>query len=204
MQERGWTPFLEFWVKMAKWPSGSKLRTPIFNTSWENDKMHICRKFGDSNSNPLQVIVWTSQNCQNSLNVKVKDLHFRHQLVLAGSIPWCMFGANLLIPAQICDDLSCGQGKIYGRTVRQTERQTQATTIPLHLKEQWVKWNRRESSTREQIFIGTNAGSLLIGSLGENFEWNLTQNCTMFINENWFENVVCEMSVIFSRARCGE
>ena len=43
------------------------------------------------------------------------------------SIPWCMFGANLVIPAQICDELSCGQGKVYG----QTDRQTVATTIPL-------------------------------------------------------------------------
>ena len=32
------------------------------------------------------------------------------------SIPWCMFGANLVIPAQICDKLSSGQGKVYGRT----------------------------------------------------------------------------------------
>ena len=31
------------------------------------------------------------------------------------SIPWCMFGANLVIPAQICDELSWGQGKVYGR-----------------------------------------------------------------------------------------
>ena len=30
-------------------------------------------------------------------------------LLPAESIPWCMFGANLLIPAQICDELSCGQ-----------------------------------------------------------------------------------------------
>ena len=32
------------------------------------------------------------------------------------SIPWCMFGANLVIPAQICDELSCGQSQVYGRT----------------------------------------------------------------------------------------
>ena len=29
---------------------------------------------------------------------------------------WCMFSANLAIPAQICDDLLCGQGKVYGQT----------------------------------------------------------------------------------------
>ena len=32
-----------------------------------------------------------------------------------------MFGANLLIPAQICDELSCGQGKVYGRMDRETD-----------------------------------------------------------------------------------
>ena len=26
-----------------------------------------------------------------------------------------MFGANLVIPAQICDELLCGQGKVYGQ-----------------------------------------------------------------------------------------
>ena len=34
----------------------------------------------------------------------------------AESIPWCMFGANLVIPAQICDEQSCGQAKVYKRT----------------------------------------------------------------------------------------
>ena len=43
-----------------------------------------------------------------------------------------MFGANLVIPAQIGDELSCGQGKVYGRTDRDrlTDGRTQATTIP--------------------------------------------------------------------------
>ena len=27
-----------------------------------------------------------------------------------------MFGANLVIPAQICEELSCRQSKVYGRT----------------------------------------------------------------------------------------
>ena len=185
---------------MAKRPSGLKSMTSIFNTSWENAKMHICRKFGDSNSNQLQVIVRTNQlflkfwvrMAKVTSKVKVNDLLFqprwpqaaclmqicwfqpksgmsyhadkrilsnsepncqndlecqgqRHRLsISAGSIPWCMFGANLLIPAQICDELSCGQGKIFGRADRQTDRQTQATTIPFDLKEHGVKWTAWE------------------------------------------------------------
>ena len=38
-------------------------------------------------------------------------------------IPGCMFGANLVILAQIYDELLYGQDKVYG--------QMQATTIPL-------------------------------------------------------------------------
>ena len=39
-----------------------------------------------------------------------------------------MFDANLVIPAQICDELSCGQSKVYGQTDRQTDRQTDGQT----------------------------------------------------------------------------
>ena len=40
----------------------------------------------------------------------------------------CMFGANLVIPAQICDELLCGQGKVYGQTDGQTDRRTDGQT----------------------------------------------------------------------------
>ena len=50
-----------------------------------------------------------------ALKVRVSDPNFQYH------IPWCMFGANLVIPAQICDELSCGQGKVYERTDRQTD-----------------------------------------------------------------------------------
>ena len=53
--------------------------------------------------------------------------------ITAESIPRCMFGAHLVILAQICDELSCGQGKVFGQTDRRTDGQkygqTQATTI---------------------------------------------------------------------------
>ena len=54
------------------------------------------------------------------------------------SISGYMFVANLVIPAQICDKLLCGQGKVYRQMVRwrdkpgrQTDRHTQAMIIPL-------------------------------------------------------------------------
>ena len=59
-----------------------------------------------------------SQNGQN-------DLEGEGQWALISisteSIPWCMFGANLVIPAQICDELSCRQSKVYGRTDGRTD-----------------------------------------------------------------------------------
>ena len=49
----------------------------------------------------------------------------------AEGIPGCMFGANLVILTQICDELSCGQDKVYGRTDGRTDGRTQAPAIPL-------------------------------------------------------------------------
>ena len=45
-----------------------------------------------------------------------------------------MLGANLVIPAQICDELLWRQGKVYGRTDRRRQRQ-----FPFCLKGQGVK-----------------------------------------------------------------
>ena len=48
-----------------------------------------------------------------ALKVKARDPYFVYQLY---RIQWCMFGENLVIPAQICDELTCGLGKVYGQT----------------------------------------------------------------------------------------
>ena len=45
------------------------------------------------------------------LKIKVNDLYFRYQLRVSITI-----GANLVIPAQICDELLCGLNKVYGQT----------------------------------------------------------------------------------------
>ena len=77
-----------------------------------------------------------SQNDQNDLEGRGQWPLFP---IATESIPWYMFGANLVIPPKICDELSWGQGKAYWRTDGQTDGrtdgQTQATTIPL-----WPEW----------------------------------------------------------------
>ena len=50
-----------------------------------------------------------------------------------------MFGANLVILAQIYDKLSCRQDKVYRQTDGRMDRRMQAMTIPLQLKGQGVK-----------------------------------------------------------------
>ena len=60
-----------------------------------------------------------SQNGQNDLEGQGQWLLFS---ISTESIPWCTFGANLVIPVEICDDLSCGQGKVYGRMKGQMDR----------------------------------------------------------------------------------
>ena len=53
-----------------------------------------------------------------------------------------------------------------------------------------------------QAIIWTNAGLLLIWSLGTNFGEIFKQNSYIFIQENAFENVVWEISTILSRPQC--
>ena len=78
---------------------------------------------------------------QNSLN----DLEGQGQWplfsIIAESIPGYMFVANLVILAQIYDELSCRQGKVYGRTDKtdgRTDRRRQRQ-YPFGLKGQGVK-----------------------------------------------------------------
>ena len=58
------------------------------------------------------------------------------------------------------------------------------------------------SPGRRQAIIWTNAGILLIEPLGTNLR-NFNRNWNIFIQENAFENIVCEMASILSRPQCG-
>ena len=77
--------FSESCDKMAKWPWRSTSMTLVFNTSQDILKMHVGCKFGDSCSNPLQLIAQTSQKflefwvktAKMTLKVKVNDPYFR-------------------------------------------------------------------------------------------------------------------------------
>ena len=56
--------------------------------------------------------------------------------------------------------------------------------------------------TRRQAIIWTNAGILLIGTLGKKLQWNFTRMSFILIQENAYENVVWKMAAILSRPRC--
>ena len=64
-----------------------------------------------------------SQNGQNDLEGQGQWPPFS---IPAESILWFMFGANLVIPAKICDELSCRQGKVYGQTDGRMDGRTDA------------------------------------------------------------------------------
>ena len=55
------------------------------------------------------------------------------------------------------------------------------------------------SPGRRQAIMWTNAGILFIRTLGTNFSEIFKRNSLIFIQENAFENVVCEMASISSR-----
>ena len=44
-----------------------------------------------------------------TLKIKVNDVHLQYQLQVSYEDGWCNF---FLIPAQICEELACGQGKV--------------------------------------------------------------------------------------------
>ena len=98
---------------MAKWPWRSKSMTPIFNTSRKNPKMHNWCKFGDSSSIhyklSLRQATFLRILSQNGRPWRSKSM--TSISIPAESIPGCMFGANLVILAQICDELSYRQAE---------------------------------------------------------------------------------------------
>ena len=55
------------------------------------------------------------------------------------------------------------------------------------------------SPERRQAIIWTNAVNW---TLGNKLQWNYSRNSNIFIEENTFENVVCEMLFISSRPQC--
>ena len=67
-----------------------------------------------------------SQNGQNDLEGKGPLFS-----IPAESITGCIFVTNLMILAQICDELSCGQSKFHGRTDGRIDGQMQAKTTPI-------------------------------------------------------------------------
>ena len=58
------------------------------------------------------------------------------------------------------------------------------------------------SPDRCQAIIWTNAGILLIWTLGNKLQWNINRILYIFIRENVFENVVLVMVAILSRSQC--
>ena len=112
---------------MAKWPWRSRSMTSIFNNSRENSDMHIWCKFGDCSSNPLQVIMQTSQISKNSKSKlpkwprrsrSITSIFSTNQEYLRVHV-WCKFG-----------DSSPNLWRFIVRTSR----------ITSNSKSKWPKW----------------------------------------------------------------
>ena len=76
---------------------------------------HICDELSCRQAEFPRIL---SQNDQSDLEGQGQWPPFS---LPAEGIPGCMSGANLVIPAQTCDELSCRQGKVDGRTDRRTD-----------------------------------------------------------------------------------
>ena len=140
-----WTPF-----------SITTERIPrcIFGANWAI-LAQICYKLSLRQDKFPRIL---SQNGQHDLEGQGQRPPF---CIPAESIPGCMFGANLVILSQICDELSCGQDKVYGRTDGETDGQMQATTISLqpervkitHCRLCWLRSQSSYGITKEQCTV---------------------------------------------------
>ena len=98
--------------KWPKWPWSSRSMTPIFDTRQEYPMMHIwcnlvipVKSYFHGQAEFPRIL---SQNGQHDLENQGQWPLFS---IPVQSIPGCMFGANLVILAQICEDLLTGQNK---------------------------------------------------------------------------------------------
>ena len=135
---------LEFWVKWPKWPWRSRSMTSIsipaesiLGCTFGANLVILAQIYDELSCRQAEFPRILSQIGQNDLEGQGQWPLFS---ISTESISWCMFGANLVIPAQIYDELSCGQGKVYGRTDGQTDRRRQRQ-YPFVLKGQGVKMN---------------------------------------------------------------
>ena len=107
--------FLEFWVEMNKWAFQHQPRKS--HDAYLVILIQIHYKLSHGGAKFPRIL---SQNSQ-------KDFEGPGQRPLlsipAESIPQCMYGANFMIPADICDQFLCGQGKIYIQMDRRRQRQ---------------------------------------------------------------------------------
>ena len=68
--------------------------------------------------------------------------------IAAKRIPGCMFGAYMVIPAQICEELSCGQEFMKWQSNRRRQRQ-----YPFGLKGQGVKRCQKSLQTTHHLML---------------------------------------------------
>ena len=137
--------FLDSQSKWPKWPWRSRLMTSIFNTSQEYPKIHVWCKFGESSPNLWRVIMRTIQISYNSESKWPKWPWSSRSMVPIFNSSWeypmIMFGANLVILAEICDDVSCRQAQVYGQTDGRADGRTDTRQrqYPFGLKDQGIK-----------------------------------------------------------------
>ena len=121
-------------------PNALKARSmiPIFNTSREIlDQTHYKLLRGQTKFPRI-----LSQNGQSSLEGQGQWPPF--SITLAGSVPGCICGANLVITAQISNELSCGQNKVHGQTDGQTDAGNDNTTSA---------WKDKGQRWTQQVFL---------------------------------------------------
>ena len=109
----------------GQWPQFSIPAESIPGCMFGANLVTVAQIYDESSCGQTKFPRILKQNSQNDLEGQGQWPLFS---IPTESIPWCMFGANLVIPAQICDEL-CGQGKVYWWTDGRIDGQTDAGNI---------------------------------------------------------------------------
>ena len=118
----------EFWVQMAKWLWRSRTMT-----CFQYQLMCIWSKFDNSNLNPLQVIMRASQISKNSESKWTwRSRSMTPIFNNSRDYPKMYAWLKLVVPAQICDELSCGQVK-FPKNMSQNDLEGQGQWLPFSI-----------------------------------------------------------------------
>ena len=111
-------------------------------------------------------------------------------------LSWSRFGVNLILHWRL-DHASCERKGVVSKVFAWKESWQTLTDWTWGL----VVLKHRVAWTAQSHYLNQ-CWNIVNWTLGNKFQWNFNRNSNIFIQENAFQNVVCDMTSILSRPQC--